>query len=313
MDFGPLNEPLLVLATAIGAFATMPILIEFLIDRRKRRQQLALSVDDLAVSELQVHCAGLDTLLQDIEDLIDRARNPRDYQSLRLGNEILILGPAQCGKKTLAQRIAQLARIDRLILVYNPANPDALVRAADIVRSYRHEKVMLLLPRLDLVIEEENEEVLAELDALIENSSARANVLVVGTAVTFQPDSYIDNLFGIKLILPGMVAAGMPPRSTPPELRSMLHDVARYYLSQAGHEGYTLTGLSEDEFVDRVLQVVSNPAEIEDIVVLCETAATYTARIAKLLNREITPQILERSIRRVIVNFASRRHASEAA
>ena len=55
----------------------LPTLIEFLIDRRKRKERIALSLDDLAVADLEVRLAGLDALLADIVDLIDRAKHPR--------------------------------------------------------------------------------------------------------------------------------------------------------------------------------------------------------------------------------------------
>src|ERR1700751_2009023 len=95
-----ISDQILLIATVVGAVATLPTLIEFLLDRRKRRERIALSIDDLAVSELEVRLAGLDALLQDIADLIDRAKNPEAYASLRVGNEILIVGPNLSGKKT---------------------------------------------------------------------------------------------------------------------------------------------------------------------------------------------------------------------
>jgi predicted ATPase with chaperone activity len=99
--------------------------------------------------------------LADIADLIDRAKNPEAYASLKVGNEILIIGPAASGKKTLAQRIAKDAGMDRLIIVYNARNADALTVAKSLVHRYRRQKVMLLLPRLDNVTEDEDEEILA--------------------------------------------------------------------------------------------------------------------------------------------------------
>ena len=41
----------------------------------------------------------MDDLLTSIADLIDRARNPAAYQDLKIGNEVLIIGPNQTGKK----------------------------------------------------------------------------------------------------------------------------------------------------------------------------------------------------------------------
>ena len=70
-----------------------------------------------------------------------------------------------------------------LPLVYNARNADALTSAKSLLQRYRRRKVMLLLPRLDNVVEDEDEEVLAELDALIETTAERSNVQVVGTVV----------------------------------------------------------------------------------------------------------------------------------
>ena len=61
---------------------------------------------------------------------------------------------------------------------------------------------MLLLPRIDLAYKEGDPDVLTELDALIETTSERHNVLVVATTVSFETNSDLDNLFGIKLALP---------------------------------------------------------------------------------------------------------------
>ena len=142
------SNQIILIATVVGAVATLPTLIEFLIDRRKRKERIALSLDDLPVADLEVRLAGLDGLLADIADLIDRARHPEAYASLKIGNEILIIGPAASGKKTLAQRIARDAGMERLIIVYNARNADALTSAKSLLQRYRRHKVMLLLPRL---------------------------------------------------------------------------------------------------------------------------------------------------------------------
>src|SRR6202012_2392465 len=131
----------------------------------------------------------------------------------------------------------------------------------------------------DLAYKESDPELLTELDALIESTSERQNVLVVATTVSFEPDSDLDNLFGIKLALPGAEVIGENRRAIPddldPEVRQMMADVARFYLAEAQRRGFQLREMSEDEFCILILAEAMNPAEIEDIVALCETAALF--------------------------------------
>jgi hypothetical protein len=298
------TEQIILIATVVGAVATLPTLIEFLIDRRKRKERIALSLDDLAVADLEVRLAGLDGLLADIADLIDRAKTPEAYASLKLGNEILIVGPAASGKKTLAQRIAKDAGLDRLIIVYNARNADALAGAKSLVQRYRRQKVMLLLPRLDNVAEDEDEEVMAELDALIDTTTERSNVLVVGTAVDFEPGSLLDNMFGIVLALPGTPAKHARDQPIPDDARRMLVDVTRFYLGEARSDGFTLVDLAEDAAIDRIARAARNPSDVADIIVLAETTALYRQRTGAAKSPGITAEIIEKSIRRVIVTPA---------
>jgi hypothetical protein len=297
-------EQIILIATVIGAVATLPTLIEFLIDRRKRKERIALSLDDIAVADLDVRLAGLDHLLADIADLVDRAKNPEAYASLKLGNEILIIGPASSGKKSLAQRIARDAGLDRVIIVYNARNADALTSAKSLIQRYRRQKVMLLLPGLDNVVEDEDEEILAELDALIDTTTERSNVLVVGTAVEFQPGSLLDNMFGIVLPLPGTPMKHALDHSVPDDARRMLVAVARFYLEQAKKDGFALVGIDETAAVDRIAHAARNPADVADILVLAGTTALYRRRIGAAKTPDITSEVIEKSIRRVIVTPA---------
>ena len=298
------SEQIILIATVVGAVATLPALIEFLIDRRKRKERIALSLDDLAVADLEVRLAGLDVLLADIADLIDRARNPEAYASLKVGNEILIIGPAASGKKTLAQRIAKDAGLDRLIIVYNARNADALTVAKSLVQRYRRQKVMLLLPRLDNVTEDKDEEVLAELDALIDTTTERSNVLVVGTAVDFEPGSLLDNMFGVVLALPGTPVKHAREHPVPDDARRMLVEVTRFYLEEAKGAGFAFVDLDENAAVDRIARAARNPSDVADIIVQAETTALYRQRTGAAKSLGITGEIVEKSIRRVIVTPA---------
>ena len=298
------TEQIILLATVVGAVATLPALIEFLIDRRKRKERIALSLDDIAVADLDVRLAGLDRLLADIADLIDRAKNPEAYASLKVGNEILIIGPPSSGKKTLAQRIAKDAGLDRVIIVYNARNADALAGAKSLVQRYRRHKVMLLLPGLDNVVEDEDEEVLAELDALIDTTTERSNVLVVGTAVDFEPGGLLDNMFGVVLALPGTPVKHARDQPTPEDARRMLIEVTCFYVDQAKAHGFSLVGLDDAAMVERIVHAARNPADVADIIVLAETTALYRQRTGAAKTLDITSEVVEKSIRRVIVTPA---------
>ncbi len=296
-----ISEQLVLLTGIIGAVAALPVLIEFLFEHAKKRERIALSLEVEIVADLPVTLAGCDALLQDIADLIDRARQPAAYAGLRAGNEILIIGAPLSGKKALAKRIAQLAGMERLVTVHNPRNADALVKAKSLVQRSGDAKLMLLLPRLDLIDPREDEELLTELDALIETATERANILVIGTAIQYVPGNEIDNLFGIVLPMPGTAVA--PASHTPllPEATAMLAAVARHYLDAALASGDELKDLSQDDYIRRVLQAARNPAEIEDIVALCQTAARFRQLQKEIPTRQITPRLLETAIRRVTV------------
>ena len=82
-------------------------------------------------------------------------------------------------------------------------------------RGYKWQKVMLLLPRIDLAYQQGNPEVLTKLDALIETTSERQNVLVAATTVAFEANSDLDNIFGIKLLLPAAKVARRIARRYP--------------------------------------------------------------------------------------------------
>lgn len=301
-----ITEQLLVFATVIGSVGMLPSLIEFMSERRKRKERIDLSLEDEPVEALRPRLAGMDELLHSIDDLVDRARHPEVYEDLKIGNEVLIIGPPQSGKKSLAQTIAKRTGMERLVTVYNPRDSDALAEAKSLVRGYKWQKVMLLLPRIDLAYKESDPEVLAELDALIESTSERANVLVIATATTFVPDSELDNSFGIKLVLPGAEVLETDGRAVPEDAQRMLAEVARFYLQDARRRGFSLDGLMDAQFCREVLDSAKNPAEIEDIVVLCETTALFRRRTKQNTRLVITPEILETAIGRVVVRTSGK-------
>jgi hypothetical protein len=295
------TEQVLVFAVFVGSVAALPAFIEFVTELRKRKERIDLSLEDEMVSTLRPRIAGMDDLLNSIADLIDRARHPAAYQDLKIGNEVLIIGPHQTGKKSLAQKIAQLAGMDRVVTVFNPRDSDALAKAKSLVRGYKRQKVMLLLPRIDLAYQEGNPEVLTELDALIETTSERQNVLVAATTVSFEANSDLDNIFGIKLVLPGAQVGKTHRLEIPDDAQQMLGEVVAYYLNEAKRRGFILQGFDEQTFSEHILESVINPAEVEDIVALCETTALYRKRSNMATELVFTPEILDLAMARVVV------------
>jgi hypothetical protein len=296
-----ITEQVLVFAVFVGSVAALPAFFEFVTELRKRKERIDLSLEDEIASTLRPRLAGMDDLLESIADLIDRARTPAAYQDLKIGNEVLIIGPSQTGKKSLAQKIAQMAGMDRVVTVFNPRDSDALAKAKSLVRGYKRQKVMLLLPRIDLAYQQGDPEVLTELDALIETTSERQNVLVAATTLSFEADSDLDNLFGIKLVLPGARVGKAHRADLPEEVERMLAEVAVFYLGEAKRRGFQLQGLDEQSFCQRILENVINPAEVEDIVALCETTAIYRKRSRQASDLIITNEILELAMARVVV------------
>ena len=297
-----LGDQILTLAAVLEAIVLLPILLEFIIDRRKRKHAVDLSLEIVEVPGMEIHLAGIDELLFDIRDLVDRARDPRAYAELRLGNEILIAGPPLSGKKALAKRIAADASFDRIIIVHNPRNVDALARAKHLAMRARNQKVMLLLPRLDLIDEREDEELLVELDALIEATSELSHTLVVGTTNKLVAGSEIDHLFGVTLTLPGAPVVPVPSQPLRSDVHRMLAGVAEFYVDRVIKAGYRLVDISRDGFVARLLLTATNPAQIEDVVVLCQTAAIYRQRSTEQGGtRIIMPDMIELAMRHVMI------------
>ena len=147
---------------------------------------------------------------------------------------------------------------------------------------------------------------LAELDALIESTSELSHMLIIGTANKLVAGGEVDYLFGVTLTLPGAPVVPLPPQPLQGDVHRMLAAVTEFYLGRAVKSGYRLTDISREGFIARVLINVTNPAQIEDIVVLCQTASTYRQRMEiaagrNAAERVITPDILETAMRRVVV------------
>jgi hypothetical protein len=81
----------------------------------------------------------------------------------------------------------------------------------------------------------------------------------------------------------------------------MLSEVTHFYLTDAQRRGFQLAEMSEEEFSSRILERVVNPAEIEDIVVLCQTTALYRKRTKLTKTAVFTREILDTAIARVVL------------
>ena len=84
----------------------------------------------------------------------------------------------------------------------------------------------------------------------------------------------------------------------------MLVEVARFYLAEAKADGFALVGLDEAALVDRIARTARNPADVADIIVLAERTALYRQRTGAAKSPEISAEIVEKSIRRVVVTPA---------
>src|ERR1700761_9714674 len=79
-----ITEQVLVFAVFVGSVAALPAFFEFVTELRKRKERIDLSLEDEDAKDLRPRLAGMDELLDNIADLIDRARNPAAYQDLKL-------------------------------------------------------------------------------------------------------------------------------------------------------------------------------------------------------------------------------------
>ena len=105
--------------------------------------------------------------------------------------------------------------------------------------------------------------------------------------------------------LPGAEVIGVNrraiPEETQPDVQKMMAEIALFYLNEAERRGFRLQGMSEEEFCSLILAEAMNPAEIEDIVVLCETAALFRRRMNRASGLIFNREILDTSIARVVI------------
>jgi hypothetical protein len=91
------------------------------------------------------------------------------------------------------------------------------------------------------------------------------------------------------------------PEEVQPEVQQMMAEVARFYLAEAQRRGFQVKEMTEDEFCALILAEAMNPAEVEDIVVLCETAALFRRRTGRASALIFTREILDTAIARVVL------------
>jgi len=114
---------------------------------------------------------------------------------------------------------------------------------------------MLLLPRIDLAYQQGDPEVLTELDALIETTSERQNVLVAATTVAFEANSDLDNIFGIKLGASG-AKVGKAHREENPRRRPANAGPGDNVLSRRSEtQGLRLQGSTSPPSAERILEM----------------------------------------------------------
>ncbi|MBV8061405.1 MAG: hypothetical protein JO126_00495 [Alphaproteobacteria bacterium] len=288
------------LAETAIAIVLAPEFIRHLAQRSEREARIALNIETIDPRKAKQPIFGLEPLSAQIGDVIDRARDPAAYANLDVGNEILIVGPEQSGKKALALHIGKLAAMRRAIIVYNPRDADVLARAKHMLERtrkppgrYSAEKTLLILPGLDPAYGNKGEAWCDQLEALIETASNLPHVLIIGTVNAYERKGEVANWFGTILTLPAQGSAAW---------RSMIYAIADGFMDSALQEAprCTLSGLDRTAFIGRVMQTDPTPAEVKDIFAQCETLATFRQRKGQTATNIITPDILDVAIERVV-------------
>ncbi len=279
-------------AEGVIAVALLPELLKHIAERSERHARIGLNIEVLDPRRISQPIFGIDQFAAQIGDLIDRASKPETYSGLDVGNEILIVGSVQAGKKALALHIAKLAGMSRVIVVYNPRDADVLARAKSMIeRRSSSEKTMLLLPGLDLVNSNSGEAWHDQLEALIETASSLPHILVVGTAKKYERNGEVASWFGTVLPL---------PEEKTPAWDAMIKQIAEGFLEATHKAYYRLSGIEQGDFIGRILAVAPNPAEVKDIFAQCQTLATHRLQYRQNDALVFTPEILTIAIERVI-------------
>lgn len=269
---------------------------------------------------------GFGDIIASIPDIIDRVREPDSYKDIRTGNEILIVGDPQSGKKSLAYEIARLAEIHQAITVYNPRDPETLLHAKNLIQKKQNrikglwKKVsrsvtkrpgeLLLLPGLQDVNSTTEEPWQQQLDALIEVAGKLSHLLVIGTTDKYSPTGNIAQMFGTVLEIPS-VNSGKPHevqtmlklgdlRVMSQEWKKSLSETVQGYLDDAIKNKYVLDSIKNDDIIRRILKVRPSMAEVEDIFAHLMSLAIYYKKTNKQSELVISPSTLKTAIPRVI-------------
>lgn len=283
------------LAESAIAVALAPEFLKHRSERAERAARIGLNIEVLDPRKLSQPIFGMEKISSHITDLIDRASAPDAYASLDVGNEILIVGPEQSGKKALALHIAKLVGMSRAIIVYNPRDADVLARAKYMIeQTPPGQKTMLLLPGLDPAYGNKGEAWCDQLEALIETASALPYVLIIGTVRHYERTGEVASWFGTVLPL---------PEENSDDWKYLIRHIAEGYLDTAMQTKplpYQLAGIDRDEFIRHILEVTPNPAEVRDIFAQCQTLATHRLRQKLSHSLQFTPEVLEIAVERVI-------------
>jgi hypothetical protein len=296
------------IAEAAVAIVLTPEFLKYNTEQKERRARIKAVIETINPQKGIDPIYGLDSLIDRISDVIHRVKEPIHYAHLAAGNEILIVGPSQSGKKALAYHIAKNAHINRVITVYNPSDTNALAHAKLMIehdrRSWRAAArhltgrtpftTMLLLPNLDSANGHTGETWQDQLEALIETASTMPNVLVVGTCEKYDRNNEVASWFGTVLPFP-----------VGDDFKKVMRETAEGYLDAALKLDFKLVDIQREAFIEKMLAVAANPSELKDIMVLCQTSAIFNKVEKCKGSLNLTENILRHAIDRVVPKLSS--------